>query len=389
MRYILKRSIYCLFGVGILLSLLMGVFWLAVWLLGILIIYWVFCSNYWMAERMRRWIWVLRVVAFVLIVGYTITVRLFFFEVFRIPSYSMDETLNIGDIVLVNKLHYGAQLPRSPFEIPWVNIACYFNDNARMRMNQKWWRYGRLKGISEINHNDVLVFHFPYDDRSYFVKRCIALPGDRLQIKQSKVFINDSLITEAATIKQKYRVSYSDTSILHSYLMNQNMRWRSSAKRRFSSFMMAKQAYAISSLDGVTQCEPVPDNRLIVDNYFFDNKKLKWNYANFGTFIIPRKGDVIDLRSNAGVYLRKILETFEGVHWNHKEKCFYDGSKRVISHCFKHNYYFMMGDNRTNSVDSRSWGVIPEEKIVGKVDCVLFSKTDRGFNWSRFLKMVD
>lgn len=147
---------------------------------------------------------------FLLLVILTIIIntKLFAFEIYRIPSISMENTLFPGDIILVDKLKYGARLPRSPFEIPWVNLVFYFNDNSKKRINENWWSYKRLKGVEKVKQGDVFVFNSVSNKNDILVKRCVAVAGDTLNIKNAKIYTNNKLYSSLYFEKNNYKFVY-------------------------------------------------------------------------------------------------------------------------------------------------------------------------------------
>ena len=131
-----------------------------------------------MNKHLKHFLLILTIFAF------SIALRLFVFEIYAIPSSSMEHTLIPGDKVLVNKLLIGPRMPRSPFEIPWVNLVFMLNKDAREKIDEKWWPYRRWKGFSKIKHNDIIVFESLVKEDIIFIKRCIALPGDGFRLFQ-------------------------------------------------------------------------------------------------------------------------------------------------------------------------------------------------------------
>ena len=143
-------------------------------------------------------------IIFLFLFSIAIGIKLFVLDIYKIPSSSMENTLFTKDVILVNKLKYGPRLPCSPFEIPWVNIAFYFNDNAKKRIDENWWSYRRLSGTTRVKQGDIFVFNFPGKKKTIVVKRCVALPGDKLSIKKGIIYTNNNLFSEANFVKNKY-----------------------------------------------------------------------------------------------------------------------------------------------------------------------------------------
>jgi signal peptidase I len=249
-----------------------------------------------------------------------LVLHLFFFQVLYVDSASMQNDLFEGDYIMVNKLAYGPRLPITPFSLPFSNSTSYLN----------WIHlpYMRIPGYTHISRNDVMVFNLPTDDkvpvdeRELFIKRCIALPGDILKIDSAGIFINGKIQSETPNLT-KIKVS-------------------------------AKNIYN--------------------PNFFPNNYHFKWNLDYFGPIEIPQKGDSVKLSiDNIDLY-RRIIEKYENNKLEIKGLDIYINSKKSNSYTFKMNYYFVVGDNRHNSIDSRYWGFIPEDHIIGKASMIVYSK---------------
>lgn len=264
-----------------------------------------------------------------------ISFQIFCFSSFKIPSDSMEPKLLIGDNLIVNKMVFGARL---------------FNIFASMRGEQT--EIYRMPGIWNIKRNDVLVFNFPHPNNwdkiemhilKYYVKRCVGLPGDTLSIANGI-----------------FRVKGID------YRVGNEASQRRIARRAKESFE-----------EGVFHCFPY-------------DSILHWNIKDFGPFNIPRRGDRIEMnRTNYCLY-KKVIEWEQQAGLSYKDSLVYLNDKMLDTYQFQKNYYFMAGDNGENSQDSRYWGLLPEEYIVGKAWIVWKSVdpyTGR-FRWDRFLKVI-
>lgn len=262
--------------------------------------------------------------------------NLFCFELYSIPSGSMEYTLLPGDKVLVNKLAYGPKLPASPYDIPWINLGWYFLGGQHTNPDSIYWKYKRLKGFAEIKHGDVVVFSHPLleDRNNYFIKRCIALPGDTLQIINGKVKINAGFLDEQPTIKM-VPVVYDSTHTVYPYH---------------------------------------PD--------------IRWSLNEYGPIVVPYKGMQIRLNKEALQLYYNVIKDHEPVHANWKNEVFRNNEKTAGFYTFQNNYFFMLGDNRNNSNDSRYWGFLPEKDINGKATVVLFNFLDGKFLTNRFFKRI-
>lgn len=232
-------------------------------------------------------------------------------EAYRIPTSSMESTLLAGDYVIVNKLTYG---PRTPGVIPFTSIEI---PSIKLPM------------ISEIHRNDILIFEYPdiikhelTEEKSNYVKRCVALPGDTLSIINRKVHVNGKLLNEPSTLH------FSRTK---------------------------------SKIFGVPNRSIFPEDS-------------EWNEDNYGPILIPRAGENIHLSP------RNISRWVDLIKYENKDSQISITNGKIIgdnielkTYTFKNNYYFFLGDNRDDSYDSRFWGFVPEEMIIGKPIIIYWS----------------
>lgn len=265
-----------------------------------------------------------------------IGVQIFILSSFRIPSDSMSPALREGDYVLVGKWTQGPRL---------------FNVFASIQGRQT--KIYRLPGWRNIRRNDVVVFNYPYAKsndtlklsiQSYFIKRCIGLPGDTLQI-----------------VGGMYRVKGVDEP-----LGNRDAQ-RQIGRQDRNSFG-----------DGVYDCYPFEDG-------------FHWNIQAFGPLYIPRKGDRIALNREAFRLYRKLIAWEQSLPVAYRDSSVYIGDRPASFYVFKKNYYFMAGDNGFDSKDSRYWGVLPEEFMVGKA-CLIWKSVNPltgKMNWTRTFKTID
>ncbi|TKG94573.1 signal peptidase I [Puteibacter caeruleilacunae] len=370
-----------------------GLWWLT---LGIGLI----CFVYWLSTSQWRWIgwikrktWCWAPITLVSVFLFAIAVRLFMIEIYSIPSGSMEDTLLIGDKIVVSKLNYGPRLPQSPFEIPWINVLFYFNQEARAKINDKWWDYDRLTGANRIAHNDVVVFNFPDNEKEFFIKRCVGLPGDSLIISEGKVQLGGEVVEETDFVKHNYRVHSHQFRKLFDAMDSLSIVsfggfQRNREPYRVMSFnkAQASKLTELECLDSICIATTKPDS---VSHAFPWNNQLKWTMDYYGGVKIPSRGMCIDLKGEDRILYHKVLTRFEGLRWDKDLKVYLKSDEVVTSHVFRQDYYFMMGDNRHNSADSRVWGFVPEEYIVGKAVMVLFSNGYDGVRWERSLKWIN
>ncbi|MCB4807945.1 signal peptidase I [Tamlana sp. 62-3] len=323
-----------------------------------------------------------------------INVRILIADIYLIPSSSMENTLYPKDVILVNKLKYGPNLPRSPYEIPWVNLYYLLQDNSKEAVTKKRWPAKRLAGASHVKQGDVIVFkNFSKD--VVFVKRCAAIAGDTLKIKNGEVITNNNLYDAAEHIRNNYAFKIKSPKGFYNTIDSLNIDTHFYSLKSDGYWKEAELSYLeIEKLKGLNLIDSVQKK---TDVYILDEKKLygrggenqAWTLDNYGPVVVPRAGMEIQLTNEAFRLYRGLIKHNENVFIKRKKNnTFHVNGKRITSYTFKKNYYFMLGDNRKQSRDSRYFGFLPEEKIIGKVSCVLFSNKDDKFQWNRLFKGV-
>ena len=351
----------------------LGNYW---WLIGLGVIFDIFITkkvhwNFW-KKRYKEGEkhsaaneWLDAIIFAVIVVTF---INIFFFQAFKIPSSSMEKTLYTGDHLFVSKLTYGPRVPQTPLTVPFTHNVIFGKESYSTLIQND---YRRLKGLRNVRRGDIVVFGFPNGDTvlrkapsedyyslcrfygkkkvistlgpvvarpadkvDHYVKRCVAIPGDTLEIRDGLVWIDG--------VKQE---TYPGMQISRNLEKVQN------------------------------------DYREI----FPFSPDYTWTRDEFGPLWIPQKGATVDLtRENLPLYER-IIRVYE--HSSVEE------ALAAGSYTFKQDYYFMMGDNRHNSLDSRYWGFVPEDHIVGR-PVVIWLSTDEGkkfpknIRWGRFLKFV-
>ncbi len=388
----IKRKIVFALSPPLLIVAIPHLYWLAGMLFGAVILWLLFSSKLPIVIWFRDKKWLSSVVLLFAVVIVAVVIRIFFIEIFSIPSGSMEDTLLTGDKILVSKLNYGPALPRSPYEIPWLNLIWYLKAGKNAKFDSTYWDYTRLKGYSTIRNNDVLVFSHPlWGNRdNFFIKRCVGIPGDTLQITKGVVTINKRALIVPELAKQRYLVKsnnlrefWKKTDSLHigglDYFPN--------LKEKTSEFVLTqaqrKQLNALACVDSITLMPVCCDS-----SQWINDKNLAWTIDDFGPLVIPREGTTIELTQPNYLIYQQTIRELEKQKIEQKGDSFYLNGAESISYTFKHNYYFMMGDNRYNSQDSRYWGLVPEESIVGKACLVLISSDWSGFRWNRMLKAI-
>ncbi len=316
---------------------------------------------------------------------------MFLGEVYRIPGGSMKNTLFPEDVVVVNKLTYGPRLPRSPFDISWVNLLFYLNKNSSAMMKKNWWPYRRLNGFDSIRRGDILVYE---PDRTFFMaKRCVAIAGDTLSMVQGIVQVNGSQYLEPQTIVNTYSLKVKNKARFYKYLDSAKVEvpvfkeGNSSIKIRIS--LSNKQSKLLKEFSGVKDIDKLMDSVNMTKELFAMPIDRNWTLDDMGPFVIPKKGMKIVLNQFTFNIYNKTLSNHEGLKLRQMSEGYYDAAgKKISSHTFSKDYFFMIGDNRKDSKDSRYFGFVPEEYIVGKVHYVLFSNYKEKFAWNRVLRKI-
>lgn len=318
--------------------------------------------------------------------------RTCFFEISPVSSPSMDKSLLTGDFMLINKLSYGPRIPKTLLSLPFVNQR-FYSDLISLP-------YMRLFGSPDIERNDVVVFNYPQEDehpvdhRTYFVKRCVALPGDSFKIIDGLVYINNKLSDDAAKLQFNYHVK-SDT-MLDSLFIAKYELYEGGQISDNNDYSFTLTQALVDTLKSKTFVSLVEKNNEKVgmwDEFVFPyNSNYKWNVDNYGPIKIPAEGDTVKLDSLNLCFYERIISVYEGNTFELKGDTILINGIATNSYVIKQNYYFMMGDNRHNSQDSRHWGFVPEDHIIGKATRILYSNdkvNKTGIRWGRIFKSIE
>jgi signal peptidase I len=348
-------------------------------------------------------------------------IRWLIMEAYTIPTPSMENSLLVGDFLFVSKFHYGTRTTTTPLQVPLTHQKIWFTNIPSYLEWIKLPQY-RLPGISEVKREDVVVFNvppralnegirYPVDLKTNYIKRCVAIPGDTLFILDKQVYANGKPISNPPDMEYSYIVTakgaINDRNLLKYGLgpEDYNIIGRpADGTVQYIMFLTNKLAEEIRQSPYIVSVEQEKrndenDGLFPYSNYSDgvpDTKKkyTHWSTDNFGPLWIPKKGASIEVNdSTLAIYGTTIK------FYDHNDdvkiedgKLFVDG-KEVKQYTFKQNYYFMMGDNRHNSLDSRFWGFVPEDHIVGKAFFIWLSiDKDADFinkiRWNRFFKLI-
>ena len=350
-------------------------------------------TNYWFKTPLYL------LLAFLLAIFF----RVFVAEVYTIPSSSMEQTLLPGDKVLVSKLRYGPYMPASLKEVPWLNVF-YARNNQKQSKYRETGR--RLKGCGQYQRNDVMVFKHPRNHQAY-VKRCVGLPGDSLRLRGETLYANGKQVQLPPTLKHDYLIDTQAKEKLKSWMKNQNASLKILPKEKMKANMTLAAKTKLRALPWIDSLVLMTDSvktyvygREDGPNYrslhrearsgliYGDGSNTGWKDFSFGPLYIPKKGATIRLNGKNLQLYRQVIERYEGHTINRKNgEIYIDGQKREL-YRFTQNYYFMLGDNRCHSSDSRTWGFVPESHIIGKAEFILFSNWHGEVRWGRFFKVI-
>ncbi len=326
-------------------------------------------------------------------------IRWLFLEAYTIPTPSMERSLLVGDFLFVSKLHYGARTPATPLQIPLTHQKIWGTDIPSYLDWIQLPQY-RLPGISEVKRNDVVVFNwpvdfsYPVDLKTNYIKRCVGLPGDTLQVKDMVVYINGEAQPQPEGAQFRY---YARTNqiinkrIWEKYHINEHHKVQG-GYLVFTTPAIAKELEQLQFINSVEVIKEQPD--YADENIYPDATKYPWNVDYWGPMVIPAKGMTIPVNEETMTKYGRVIEHYEG----HDEVSRGDSTLVIdgtpyTTYTFKQNYYFMMGDNRHNSLDSRFWGFVPHDHIVGKALFIWMSIDPQEslfhkIRWSRLFKGI-
>jgi signal peptidase I len=313
-------------------------------------------------------------------------VRTLFFDLFRIPTPSMEKNLLVGDYLFVSKLHYGTRLPLTlgvPFtswHLPGVEFP-----------------YTRLPGFSEIERGDAVVFNYPpneapIDRKMHYIKRVIGMPGESIGVRDKVVQVNGEPLPLAAGMQQFWYVYKSDPryQLPSSRLRELGVSPQSVRPTRDPAVVRVlgtrRAIEAMNAWPWIDRVEPYIAREDAYNSLMYPSGR-DYTPDNYGPVPIPEEGQAITLTNENWPIYEPVINRYEG-HSTQQTgpNTFLIGGEPATTYTFMQNYYFVMGDNRDNSEDSRFWGFVPEDHIVGKALFTYFS-WNSGSNLPRFSRI--
>ena len=321
-------------------------------------------------------------------------------EAFTIPSSSMEQTLLTGDFIFVSKLHYGARTPRTPLRLPLTHQTI---GATSIPSYLSWIQFPpfRFPGFSRVERGDKVVFNYPMelerpvDVRTYYIKRCVGLPGDVVRIDDAQVYVNSVPQPPYATLQFCHYLETTRT-LPTSFFIRYAIREYVPVQGGYQVYTTPKIANQLTRLTSVRAVRRMVVPKDVVDARIFINDPiLPYNVDHFGPLKVPAKGMTISIDAPTLAQYAHVIKDHEG----HKEvrvahdELWIDG-QHISTYTFRQDYYFMLGDNRHNSKDTRFWGFVPRDHIVGKAFLVLFSlRPEESFlhqkiRWKRIFKLI-
>lgn len=364
-------------------------------------------------------------------------IRTFLIEAYTIPSGSMEGTMLVNDYLFVSKVAYGPRMPMTPLAIPLVHNSFLGGKSYSEKLSMK---YRRLPGFKKIKNDDVIVFNFPNNDtvmlerpaddyyqmvrsigreavwehftithrpvdkKENYIKRGVGMPGDKVEIKSAQLYINDQLAPTYPTLRADFEINASeDFNLSSSFIQENNIEITQRIKNNESYAYAYNMSYKaveelkknkfIHSITHFVQGKNIVDLDPAAWVYPQDTVLFKWNLDDMGPIIIPKKGMVIALTpENIALYGRAIEVYEQNTLKQIAEGQWAINDVTTKEYEFKMDYYWAMGDNRNRSLDSRYWGFVPEDHLVGKASFVWFSHEVGSLfkiRWSRLFRGIN
>lgn len=358
-------------------------------------------------------------------------IRTFIMEAYTIPTGSMEGTLLVKDYLWVNKMSYGARIPMTPLSLPLMHNTLPVL-GTKSYSDAVQWKYRRLPGFGDVERNDVVVFNFPVGDtvsleyqsekdyysilrennnnrdlvwrtntivtrpvdkKENFIKRCVAIPGDQVEARDGQLYINGQLGEVFPHVKMTYYAQVN-TFLSEEFLEENDIDVYGQQGNNYMLNIPNDALPALKNNPSFLKLEPNVIPKGMVggpSDWAFpqDTTYYKWNRDNFGPLTVPKAGTTVTLTPENIALYRRIIRNYEGHQLEERNGQFIIDGQVANTYTFAMDYYWMMGDNRHNSADSRYWGFVPMDHVVGKAAFVWLSFNEKGgIRWKRLLRGI-
>ncbi len=327
-------------------------------------------------------------------------IRWLFLEAFTIPTPSMEKSLLVGDFLFVSKMHYGARTPKTPLQLPLTHQKIWGTDLPSYVDWIQLPQY-RLPGISDVKRGDVVVFNYPVehqyptDLKTNYIKRCIGVPGDVVKVEATQVFVNDQPMGNPPGLQFRYYLETDE--VINDRVFRSHGIWEYNyTPKGYYVLCTEEAANELKALSFIKDVRMEVMSRGQANSRIYpDANVFPWNADYYGPLEVPAEGQTINLTADNIVKYKYVIQYYEGNEAvEEKEGGLFINGQKADSYTFKQNYYFMMGDNRHNSEDSRFWGFVPEDHIVGKAFFIWLSLDPKEnflnkVRWSRIFKLIN
>lgn len=380
-------------------------------------------------------------------------IRIFIFEAYTIPTGSMEKTLLVNDFLFVSKLSYGPRIPNTPLAVPFVhhtipklNIKSY---TEIIKLPYTRWF------ASPVKRNDVVVFNFPagdtltkefdsmdpyydilqeqeqverrmlrnqfpddearlnavaaerarqyvwdqytvvtrpVDKRENYIKRCVGIPGDTIEIRAGVLYVNGEKAFISPTAATEYIVTtnriLSEIELQDAGIkLNPDGTDYRAEGNNYILNLTLEEVEKVKKLPGVLSVQMKLETGFDPRIFPRDTSVAKWSVDEFGKLWIPKKGETIELSKENIAFYKRAIRVYENNEWEERDGKIFINGQETTTYTFKMNYYWMMGDNRHRSQDSRFWGFVPEDHIVGEA-WLIWMSWERGPRWKRLFKTI-
>lgn len=341
-------------------------------------------------------------------------IRWIFMEAYVIPTPSMERSLLVGDFLFVSKINYGPRTPKTPLQVPLTHAKIWGTELPSYIESVKLPQF-RLPSLGKVERNDVVVFNYPVNDqynrrpdggyhpldlKTHYIKRCVAIPGDEIEVRNGQVYINGAPGENPELMQHRYFIE-TDQVIRDRVFASYNI-WEygpaatPDGKKGYVALTTSTAAKQLAALDFIKSAEPMfMDKDNTEPRIFPDSRYFRWNADHFGPLTIPGRGYTIEIDEYTLAKYGSTIQNYEGLEDVDidVDRLIIDGQE-VSSYTFTKDYYFMMGDNRHNSEDSRYWGFVSEDYIVGEASFIWMSLDDKGsflskIRWSRLFQPIE